>query len=48
MEHVPILKPDLTYAPNPNGRLIRVYDSIDVRLTLEDLFAKLKLAYGNS
>lgn len=48
MEHVPILKPDLTYAPDPNGRLIRVYDSIDVRLTLEDLFAKLKLAYGNS
>ena len=38
---------DLTYAPNPEGRLIRVYDSIDVRMTLEDLFAKLSLAYGN-
>lgn len=47
MEHAPILRDDLTYAPNPEGRLIRVYDSIDVRMTLEDLFAKLSLAYGN-
>lgn len=47
MEHAPIIKPDLTYAPNPDGKLIRVYNSIDVRMTLEDLFAKLTLAYGN-
>lgn len=47
MEHAPILRDDLTYAPNPEGKLIRVYDSIDVRMTLEDLFAKLTLAYGN-
>ena len=48
MEHAPILKEDLTYQENPNGKLIRVYDSIDVRMTLEDLYAKLALAYGNA
>lgn len=46
MEHAPVLKDDLTYGPNPEGRLIRVYDSIDVRMTLEDLFCKLEMAYG--
>ncbi len=44
-EHAPVLKEDLTYGANPDGRLIRVYDSIDVRMTLEDLFSKLELAY---
>ncbi len=47
MEHAPVLKDDLTYGPNPEGRMIRVYDSIDVRMTLEDLFSKLELAYGS-
>ena len=47
MEHAPLLKDDLTYQANPGGKLIRVYDSIDVRMTLEDLYAKLALAYGN-
>lgn len=45
MEHAPVIKEDLTYGENPNGKLIRVYDSIDVRFTLEDLFSKLELAY---
>ena len=44
-EHAPILLEDLTYGNHPDGKLIRVYDSIDVRMTLEDLFAKLELAY---
>ena len=48
MEHAPIIKEDLTYQENPNGKLIRVYDSIDVRMTLEDLYAKLALAYGKN
>ena len=48
MEHAPIIKEDLTYQANPDGKLIRVYDSIDVRMTLEDLYAKLALAYGNA
>ena len=42
----PVLKEDLTYGENPNGKMIRVYTSIDVRMTLEDLFSKLYLAYG--
>ena len=46
MEHAPVIKEDLTYQPHPNGKMIRVYDSIDVRMTLEDLFSKLELAYG--
>lgn len=45
MEHAPIIKEDLTYGENPDGKLIRVYDSIDVRFTLEDLYAKIELAY---
>lgn len=45
MEHAPEILPDLTYGSNPDGKLIRVYDSIDVRMTLEDLFCKLELAY---
>ncbi len=46
MVSAPILAEDLTYRENPEGRPIRVYDSIDVRMTLEDLFCKLQLAYG--
>ena len=46
MEHAPVIRDDLTYEANPEGRLIRVYDSIDVRMTLEDLFSKLELAYS--
>ena len=46
MERAPRLKEDLTYGPNPQGKLLRVYGSIDVRLTLEDFYAKLSLAYG--
>lgn len=42
----PKIRDDLTYAENPTGKTIRVYDSIDVRMTLEDFFAKLNLAYS--
>jgi len=48
MRRAPVLKEDLTYGDRPDGKMIRVYDSIDVRLTLEDLFCKLELAYGGS
>ena len=37
MERAPIIREALTYRADPNGKLIRVYDSIDVRMTLEDL-----------
>lgn len=45
MEHAPVINDDMTYTPNPDGKLIRVYDSIDNRLTMGDLFAKLELCY---
>jgi hypothetical protein len=38
---------DMTYAPAPKGREIRVYDSVDRRMTLDDFFAKLELCYGS-
>ena len=41
----PMIQDDMTYAPNPLGKSIRIYTGIDVRMTLEDLFAKLALAY---
>jgi hypothetical protein len=31
------------YEPNPDGRPIRVYTTVDARLVLEDLYAKLAL-----
>ena len=46
MRPAPLLREDLMYEENPDGKLIRVYDSIDVRMTLEDLFSKLELAYA--
>ena len=46
MDHAPVINDDMSYSPNPEGKLIRVYDSIDNRLTMEDLFAKLELCYG--
>ena len=46
MEKAPALGEDGTYLPNENGKPIRVYDSVDVRMTMEDLFTKLKLCYG--
>lgn len=45
-EKAPIFLPDSTYAPNPNGKEIRVYDEIDVRMLMEDFYCKLQLAYG--
>lgn len=44
-EKAPYINDDLTYTPNPNGKEIRVYDAVDTRLTISDLFAKLELCY---
>lgn len=46
-EHAPYIRDDLTYQPDPDGKLIRVYDYVDVRMLLEDFFAKLALCYRN-
>ena len=42
----PHIREDGTYEENPNGNEIRVYDWYDVRLTVHDLMAKMKLIYG--
>lgn len=43
----PRVTPDMLYVHPQTERLIRVYDYIDPRFTLEDLYAKLQLYYGN-
>lgn len=47
MRKAPRVLPDCRYAPREDAGEVRVYDTIDVRLTLEDFFAKLALFYGN-
>ena len=42
----PHINDDMTYAENPEGKEIYVYDGIDRRVTMEDLFAKLELCYS--
>ena len=44
-EKAPFINDDATYAPNPDGKLIRVYDMINTRMSFGDLFAKLDLCY---
>ncbi len=45
-EPAPCINNDCTYASREDGKSIRVYDSVDTRMTVSDLFAKLKLCYG--
>ena len=45
-ETAPLIADDMRYLPNPGGKPIRVYDSVDVRFILEDLYAKLALCAG--
>lgn len=47
MRKAPLVLPDGRYAPRENAHEIRVYDTLDVRLTLEDFYAKLALFFGN-
>jgi purine nucleosidase len=46
MEKAPIINDDMSYSVNPDGKEIRVYDSIDTRMSMSDLFSKLELCYG--
>ncbi len=36
---------DMRYLPGDSGRLIRVYHTMDVRMDLEDLYAKLQINF---
>lgn len=47
-ERAPYIQDDMTYRPDPDGKPIRVYDYVDVRMLLEDFFAKLALCYKNN
>ncbi len=42
-ETAPLIADDMRYLSNPGGKEIRVYDFVDVRFILEDLYAKLAL-----
>lgn len=44
----PKINDGLTYDDDPEGKEIRVYASLDARMALEDLFAKLALVYGRN
>ncbi|SCP98836.1 nucleoside hydrolase [Anaerobium acetethylicum] len=45
-QNAPKITDDLSYDGEIEDRKIRVYDSIDSRLTVQDLFSKLRLCYG--
>lgn len=47
MVEAPFVLPDGRYEFGHNNRKIRVYNSLDARLDLEDLFAKLMINFGN-
>ena len=42
----PRLNPDGTFTPRPDGRAIRIFESVDTRMMMNDLFAKLRVNYG--
>lgn len=42
----PLITDDMRYLPDPGGKEIRVYDFVDVRFILEDMYAKLSLCSG--
>lgn len=45
-QNAPRIADDLSYKGEIQERIIRVYDRIDARLTVQDLFTKLQLCYG--
>jgi len=46
MREAPTIDENMKYHFDANGRQIRVYNEIDSRFILEDMFAKLKINYG--
>ena len=43
----PYILPDMSYDFTPENRPIRVYHTIDARLTMEDFYAKLAINFGS-
>lgn len=48
LKPAPFFNDDATHAPRENAKLVRVYKDVDVRLTFEDMYAKLKTCYGKN
>ena len=46
MEKAPLIRDDFKYQRNPEVKDIRVYDSVDARMLLDDFYAKLRLCFG--
>lgn len=44
----PLLKSDGTFEPRTTGRKIRIYKSIDTRMMLQDMFAKLRINFPSA
>lgn len=47
LKNAPKINDNGTYEYNPNGRNIRIYNNLDIRLMFEDFYAKLKLFNSN-
>lgn len=43
----PKIDKDYNYIDDPDGKMIRVYENVDPRLTMSDLFSKMQLCYGD-
>lgn len=43
----PVIGEDMSYHFTGKGRQIRIYDDVNVRFILEDMFCKLRLNYGD-
>ena len=42
----PVIDENMAYHFTGSGRTIRIYDDINARFILEDMFSKLRLTYG--
>ena len=47
MRKAPKINDDMTYSEDPEGKEIRVFTDLDYRMSLEDFYAKMALAYGS-
>lgn len=48
LRKAPRINDDMTYQEDPEGKEIKVFTDLNYRMSLEDLFAKMKMAYGKS
>ena len=46
-EKAPFISDDMHYFPQENGKMVKCYKNMDLRVVLEDLFCKMKIQYGD-